>query len=493
MKKILLFAAVALSFAACTKENEVINDGVIDASKVVFNIDVRNADAQETKGVKTAWENGDVVYVFFEDNTTQYVKMTYNGSSWTYKDKDGGTTFSDLNLTASGKKLSAVYMPEFVYTQSPTYDTDNWTFGSVEGYFQTAQSVSYSVTSTSNVATLSATISLAAPANIIQIFIPSSEAAVPDKGIEYVLTATHIIPFTFSGIVPGGAASQGNSDIGFPMKGYSGTIGSETGYYFWGLLEGTGTYEYDFQLVKKSVSNRYAISSKSKHVAPGSSISSAAIKLTGLTDNGHFVSMGYSGSPLWATGNLGRSNSDAISSSNAKIVLPLEAGDYFMWGATLVYRDNNNDFYHGSQGFDNGQLPVDYDIANKLNSNWRMPTNAQFEALISNSNAQPNSPNVYTRYITECWKTDWTEIGVTKGGALVTSTANGISLFFAAAGDYFYSDATLKNEGAVGYYWSATPDSSSDHARFLCVDEYSFMTMYFYRSSGYSIRPVKNI
>lgn len=122
-----------------------------------------------------------------------------------------------------------------------------------------------------------------------------------------------------------------------------------------------------------------------------------------------------------------------------------------------------------------------------------MPTNAQFEALISNSNAQRDSPNVYTRYITECWKTDWTEIGVTKGGALVTSTANGISLFFAAAGDYFYSDATLKNEGAVGYYWSATPDSSSDHARFLCVDEDSFKTMYFYRSSGYSIRPVKNI
>ena len=79
MKKTLLFAVAVLALAACSKESLEKEEGIIDASKLVFNIDVQNANA--TKGVKTVWEDGDDVYVFFEDNTTQYVKMTYDGSS----------------------------------------------------------------------------------------------------------------------------------------------------------------------------------------------------------------------------------------------------------------------------------------------------------------------------------------------------------------------------------------------------------------------------
>ena len=145
MKKTLLFAAAVLALAACSKESPVKEDSAIDASKIVFNIDVQNADA--TKAIKTAWENGDDVYVFFEDNTTQYVKMTYNGISWTYADKDGNSNYTDLTLTASGKKLSAVYMPDFVCSAAPTYDSGNsrWTFGSIAGYYQSAESIDYTV------------------------------------------------------------------------------------------------------------------------------------------------------------------------------------------------------------------------------------------------------------------------------------------------------------------------------------------------------------
>ena len=108
MKKTLLFAAAVLALAACSKESPVKEEGAIDASKIVFDIKVENADA--TKAVKIEWEDGDVVYAFFEDNTTQYVKMTYNGSSWTYKDKDGGATFTDLTLAESGKKVTSEIM-----------------------------------------------------------------------------------------------------------------------------------------------------------------------------------------------------------------------------------------------------------------------------------------------------------------------------------------------------------------------------------------------
>ena len=461
MRKTLLFAAAILALAACSKENAVKEDSPIDASKIVFDIQVKNADA--TKAVKTVWESGDVVYVFFEENTTQYVKMTYDGTSWAYADKDGGSTFTGLTLAASGKKVSAVYMPAFVCSAAPTYSTDKWTFGSVEGYFQTAEGVDYTVTSTSDVTTLSATLSLAAPAGISQVFIPNTEYSAPASGNEHVLTATHIIPFTFSGIAPGGAATYGNGSIGFPLTAYSGTIGSDTGYYFWGILESAGENDFTFQLVERNAAKGYAISSKSKpvHATVGGSF---AAKLTGLTNNGNFVSLGYAGGPLWATGNLDK--------TSGIIVAPLAAGEYFMYGYTTPY--NSSDVSYA--GTDN-PLPTDHDAAYQANNAWRIPTRDQFDALIDNANTEGE------------WKSGWTSLGGNNGGYLITSKSNGISLFFAAAGNCY--DGSLYYAGDDGYFWSSTP-FDSDYAYYLYFGYGYFSTYYYDRDNGYPVRPVQN-
>lgn len=466
MKKTLLFSAVVLVLAACSNLNPVKEEGPIDASKIVFNIQVKNADA--TKGVKTAWENGDVVYAFFQDNTSQYVKMTYNGTSWTYTDSEGLEKFSGLTLAASGKKVSAVYMPNFVCSAAPTYATDKWTFGSINGYFQKAESVDYTVTSTDDVTTLNATLSLTAPANMSQIFIPTSEYSAPASGNEHVLTATHIIPFTFSGIAPGGDATYGTGTNGFPLTPYSGTIGTEEGYYFWGILESAGKYDFTFQLVERKADKKYAISSKSKSVTGKTVGSSFAAKLTGLTNNGNFVSLGYAGGPLWATGNL---NNDGT------IANPLLAGDYYKWCYTTPYgTDASANYYSG-----------DYDTAKdpayvKSVGAWCMPTKAQFDALIdaSNTNATEHS---------KVWKTGWTNIGTTRGGRIITSKVNGISLFFAAAG--FYGVGSLNRAGERGYYWSSSPNNS-DQAYYLFFEDDEIYTGNFVRKDGDSVRPVKN-
>ena len=460
MKKTLLFAAAVLALAGCSKEGPVKEEGAIDASRIVFNIDVQNADAQATKGIKTAWEAGDDVYVFFEDNTTKYVKMTYDGSAWTYNVLGDG----DLSLAASGKKLSAVYMPDFVCSDAPTYDTDKWTFGSVGGYYQKAEAVSYTVTSAEDVTTLNATISLTAPANIMQFYVPKDAVAAPGTGNEYVLTATHVINYTFNGIAPGGAASQGNISEGFPMTANYGTIGSDEGYYFWGILESTGTYTYDFQLVKRNAEKKYAISSYSASKAPGVEISSAAFKLDALTDNGNFVSLGYAGGPLWATGNIDK--------TNRKIVDPLEAGEYFMYGKTTPYSSSEPIY----TGMDN-PLPTSADVAYSVNTSWRIPTRDQFDALINSSNTETT------------WKTGWTTLGGHNGGYLITSKANGISLFFAAAGRYYIG--TLSNAGDDGYYWSSTP-LDSYNAYILYFNSGNITTGSSYRIYGYSVRPVQN-
>ena len=468
MKKTLLFAAAVLALAACSKESPVKEEGTIDASKIVFNIDVQNADAQATKGIKTAWEAGDDVYVFFEDNITKYVKMTYNGSAWTYNVLGDG----DLSLAASGKKLSAVYMPDFVCSAAPTYDSGNarWTFGSVGGYYQKAEAVSYTVTSTEEVNTLSATISLTAPANIMQFYVPKDAVTAPEAGNEYVLTATHVINYTFNGIAPGGAASQGNISEGFPMTANYGTIGSDEGYYFWGILESTGTYTYDFQLVKRNAEKKYAISSYSASKAPGVEISSAAFKLSTLTNNGNFVSLGYAGGPLWATGNL--------TSATPYIANPLEAGDYYMWGDVTAYDPANySTVNHYSTSTTDIQGTND-DTAKRVsgNSNWKMPTKAQFDALIDASNT------------TMVWQPDWTSIGNSNGGYFITSEKNGLSLFFAAAGRCY---GTLYYAGDDGSYWSSTPDVSS-HACYLFFDSEGVSTSDYNRSRGLSVRPVQN-
>ena len=484
MKKMIIILSTLVALAACNKETPIL-ESVIDPSQVVFNINVENANA--TKGIKTAWENGDVVYAFFEGNSTQYVKMTRDGSSWSYKDKDGGTTFSGLTLSSSGKKVSAVYFPGFVCSSAPAFDEDKWKFSGVQGYFQYTNGVSYTVKSTSDVTTLEATIRLTAPDNIMQVYIPSSEAGTLGSGNEFVLTATHIHPFTFSGVVPGGDASWEKGSRDFPQTAYSGTIAKDAGYYFWGILGSPGLYAFDFQLVEQNAEKKYAISSKSKHAAPGIEISRAAIKLTGLTDNGKFVSLGYGGGPLWATGNL---------KDDGTIADPLLAGDYYKWCYTTPYdvtgeTDPYANYYE--DGYDK-EYDKEKDPAYVKSSHaWSMPTKDQLEALydVQNTNAKTYS---------ESWKGGWTNLGTAKGGMLIKSKVNGISLFLPAAGLYQYiGTVSLYSVGENGYYWS-TAGYGSDSAFFLEFyyslefDTFFIGTDYspLNRAWGASVRPVHN-
>lgn len=466
MKKTLLFAAAFLMLAACSKESPMKED-TIDTSKIVFNISVENADARATKGIKTAWEDGDVVYAFFQGNTTQYVKMTYNGTSWVYTDKDGNDIFDGLNLAASGQKVSAVYFPDFVCSTDPTYNVDKWTFGSVSGYYQTAVA-DYTVTTTSDVFSLNATINLSAPSNIVQAYIPSTEYTAPNEGEEYVLTATHIIPFIFIGIVPGEKATHGTTTNGFPLTAYAGTIGGDTGYYFWGILESPGNYSFDFQLVKQSAEKKYAISSKSKTTSSLLIPGNVAFKISGFTDNGKFVSLGYEDGPLWATGNL-----DA---TNKTIVGPLEAGEHFMYGFITPYSYPRPPYYTGEEN----PLSTDRDAAYQANNAWRIPTIQQFTSLINPSNTD------------SALREGWTALGEKKAGYLITSKVNGISLFFPAAGCYF-SGASPVLVGERGYYWSSSSSTSaSAQAHHLNFYDESIYTNMNERAYGFSIRPVKN-
>ena len=193
--------------------------------------------------------------------------------------------------------------------------------------------------------------------------------------------------------------------------------------------------------------------------------------------------------PYWAECNVGASK-------------PEEYGYYFWWGDTVGYTNTGSGWISVKDGTsisfspsgtaastydkDNsallsagyidsiGNLVAAHDAATAhLGAPWRMPTDAEFSALIEN-----------------CTTTWITTNGVK--GRLVTGTGSyaNRSIFLPAAGHGDGSSLSLT--GSEGYYWSSTPTSgTSDDAWFLCFASGGFDRFYYDRCYGQSVRPVR--
>ena len=139
---LIIVTAIMALISSCSKESLSSNGNSFEeqnatettGSNLAFNFEVLG-----TKAVKTAWEEGDVINVFFDDATTKaatsvsdikFVTLTYNGESW-----DVNTDHAPDQLSASGKCV-AVYMPyskgaisydetagQFCFTDMTTYYT----------------------------------------------------------------------------------------------------------------------------------------------------------------------------------------------------------------------------------------------------------------------------------------------------------------------------------------------------------------------------------
>ena len=184
---------------------------------------------------------------------------------------------------------------------------------------------------------------------------------------------------------------------------------------------------------------------------------------------------------MWATCNVGANS-------------PEEYGDYFAWGETEtkeVYswetykycNGTNNtltkyctDKYYGYNGYKDNKTALDaMDDAAAANwaDGWQMPTNKQFEELISNNNT------------TTSW---WYQNGV--AGRLITSRRNGKSIFLPAAGMRY--DTSLNMAGTGGQYWSRSLYSIDTGASFLDFSSSNVITMGDAgRCCGRSVRPVR--
>lgn len=166
--------------------------------------------------------------------------------------------------------------------------------------------------------------------------------------------------------------------------------------------------------------------------------------------NGHdYVDLGLS--VKWATKNVGADN-------------PSDYGDYFAWGNTSYYSDNNKPVDKSIGDISGNSL---HDAARvKWGGSWRMPTQEEFKELLI--------------------KCIWTwEVYGGKNGYKVTR--NGSSIFLPAAGWCGIIGLRLAGEG--GYYWSSTPTNDSE-----AYSLYFYSGHYLYhsypRTYGLIIRPV---
>ena len=201
-----------------------------------------------------------------------------------------------------------------------------------------------------------------------------------------------------------------------------------------------------------------------------------------------YVDLGLPSGLKWAKCNIGASSET-------------DYGVFFQWGDTsgitesLVgkYSDENYTwstapFNNGSGSYDstyfnsvkdtvwpNGILAEEYDTATQImGSDWRMPTKADFQELLSGT--------------TNEWVTNYNGTGVS--GRKFMSKKNSNSIFIPEAGGCY--NGSVHNVGNSGIVWSSSLNTSSpSHAWYLYFDSGFCSVGGNYRYTGWPVRGVR--
>lgn len=473
MKKIIIALCALLAVFACSKNEMDIQaqEQERDNTPMSFNLSVNpmNVEAETKAALKADWSNGDAVFIFFDAIPTKYIKKYRDGGTWTNSFPGGDFVASDFSAEgpATSRNMTAVWFPKALGEVTVTYADSKFSF-TIGGEKIYSHYMSVHAGYTVDGTTVSGILTMEKPAGFVQFFVPGITAA---EAPTYRLMESHLTPKACDYVALDGGVTESARTAGYSIKGMAFTSDeSVTGALFGGFLSSAGAAtDYTFSLVKEiSVEKPAAVGtytlSGNKTINEGTSMTFPAFGNTVWGTMSPFVDLGF-GDIQWATGNL---NNDGT------IADPLLAGDYYKWCYTTPYdvagtTDAYNNYYTGvyNTNVDPAYL--------KSSGAWHMPSKGQFNALIDNSNT------------TNIWVTGWTELGSDKGGRLITSKVNGISLFLAAAG--FYQDGTPHGAGQNGYYWSYNLYNDSNSLR-LSLDNDNFYVSASGRMNGMTVRPV---
>ena len=408
--RVILMACLVMAFVSCSTE---VTEETVKPSKLVFNVKV-NRDT-DTKAVKTAWSDGDVIYVFFNNvaisNPPKYATLTYDeGSGKWVGSLQGGLGIDEL--AATGETMSAVYFPLGTVTITavqPKYESGYYEFVGTDNcplytYYEYA-TTDYTVQSTDGLATLTATLSMAIPNNYVQFFVDKEGEKYTTDGV-CRLIAHQVRPAACKSYDPSGGFVEKDLDYGQPMWGYA---YNDEGLLFSGQIDPSAWNEAaDHRLVffeqgekaKTKVFTAALASHASVNLKNVGSWSDAVVSPTGVdlgicknNDPNTGIKL------LWANFNLGDStpyagtgqyNDKGFTLAWGEISPYSESDETWKlsdsWSRSSNYwcrsNDNPRSYYKYSNTGD--ILDSQDDAATAyLGSNWRMPTYEEMIGLLA--------------------------------------------------------------------------------------------------------------
>ena len=339
MKKTIALLCMAAGLLSCAKE---IAPQEEPAAGVPMKFEISVA---ETKATKTAWADGDIIYVFFKGMETKYLVLTYHlGTGWT--SASGAGTLLDSDFSSLGEsELTAVHFPVAVDVD---FADGKFSFTSggnpVYGYYFYQTGVVYAVDG----ATVTASLALLKPADFILIQVPG----IQDNVSDYTFGCSLVEPVACASVNTDGTLTEDVLQRGSRLGGFA----DEDSGIFAGRLTNPGENEdYTFTLAREDMI--YTLACDDKALASGNMYSFPVLTDTGSTGwtatdvSDLYVDLGLS--VKWATCNLGASR-------------PEESGGYYAWGYT--YPESRFLF-----GWDTYSQRNDDAAYATLGGNWRMP------------------------------------------------------------------------------------------------------------------------
>ena len=506
MKKLLLIlCASVLALVSCEKQP--VENPANEGSEIVFDLNATLPDGADTKAVKSTWETGDVIFVFFSKQAApKYLEMRWNGSSWVSAAKNSLSLAEDETGT-----MRAFFLP-FGSGATVSADGTNFKFDDTYETYYLHDTKFYSVTG----GVVSGTFVMGIPDGYVQFFLDDAGAT---PGTEIELREPNLTPQGIASIAADGTITHTTPVHGAPLKGYvydkENKTGSDAkGWLFSGVLaagaQNTST-DYHFTLV----SGAWNTGSYYHKVFTGKTLQATgstdrAVKLPALSswtpltdykpiDLGCEILVGSEYKRIyWASRNLG-ATADGPANSNTTY------GDYYAWSELAPYYEDGHAYDASPGTWKSGKVEGyawgsyrwgNYDALAKYNSTdgltvleavddvaaataspvgrWRIPTDTEWTVLMGSN---------YERG----W--DSANKGYTVTRKAGTGPCSGRSIFLPAAGQRSYKDFT--NSSTQGHYWSSSIYTSNlIRANYLHFTSSGFGMSNELRFSGMSVRPV---
>lgn len=513
MKKAFIILAATFTLASCGKEAivEPINENETQATEIIFDFSATYPDDSATKAVKTGWEPGDVLFVFFSNvPAPKFLKMRYNGSSWSNTQMNGDTV-EPLGLSnGDSGVVRAVYLP-FGGDVTISADGTNFVFSETfDAFWMWSAKMDYTVAE----GKVSASFNMQIPEGFVQFFLDDADAS---SSTEIELREPHLKPQYLNYIASDCSCNYTWRATGAPLKGYVydkavKETGESKGYLFSGILaaeaRNTST-TYRFTLVEGGWKGTYYQKTFENRTWYRSETEGRALKMPALSSwttvtDYKPIDLGtdVDGKRIyWSSRNLGATVDFPAGTGDDDIIAV--NGDYYAFGDTETYYEpgtiktptwktgKSAGYYPASyKYYDAGASPTkwtkynwDYggykdlqpedDAARViLGGNWHTPTKAEWEALLSLKKAK---------------ETDYEGWSVTVSGGTYWTDP---TIYFPYACRYYEHW-----EGHAGYgdYWVS---------RLYDYEDYKAITIYIQNASfkfgnsgnnisaGLSVRPV---